>query len=49
MDSDGRTRLQILKQSDQWLEETHDYVQWLFPTDEKSLFNADAPIISQSE
>lgn len=49
MDSAGRERLQILKQSDQWLEETHDYIQWLFPTDEKSLFNADAPIISQTE
>ena len=31
------------------LERTHDYIQWLFPTIESSLFNKDAPIPSKAE
>lgn len=37
----------ILSQSDSWLEQKHDYIQWLFPTDEPSRFNQKAPVISQ--
>ena len=25
----------------------HDYVQWIFPTDEASMFNSSAPLLSQ--
>jgi hypothetical protein len=30
-DHRGRRLSQILQKSDRWLEETHDYIQWLFP------------------
>jgi Opioid growth factor receptor (OGFr) conserved region len=29
------------------LECTHDYIQWLFPLDEQSRFNTDAPIVNE--
>ena len=40
-----------LSLSDMWvfsyreLEDRHDYIQWMFPTTEKSAFNPDAPIV----
>lgn len=30
-------------------EDTHDFIQWLFPLDEPSKYNADAPILNESE
>ncbi len=42
-DSEGRSIEQILRFDDRALEGTHDYIQWLFPTRQRSAFNADAP------
>ena len=35
-DNRGRVLLQIVGQSDEWLESTHDFIQWLFPLSEAS-------------
>ena len=43
----GYTLEYILGQSDSWLEQKHDYIQWLFPTAKSSCFNPKAPVISQ--
>lgn len=43
----GYTLEDILSQSDSWLEQRHDYIQWLFPTDQTSQYNPKAPVISQ--
>lgn len=45
-DAKGRTLKQIWNFSDRELEETHDYIQWLFPTTEMSMFNHDAPVLT---
>jgi Opioid growth factor receptor (OGFr) conserved region len=46
----SRRRLdEILLWDDQALEQVHDYIQWLFPLDEPSAFNADAPLVTQSD
>lgn len=44
-DNRGRSLAQILKQSDAWLERTHDYIQWLFPLKNKSGANPGAPLV----
>lgn len=44
-DTRGRFLRQILNWPDDELERTHDYIQWLFPLDEPSGFNLDAPIL----
>ena len=44
-DDSGRVLLQIVGQSDEWLERTHDYIQWLFPLAERSGANPNAPLI----
>jgi hypothetical protein len=41
----GYTLDAILDWPDEDWEEQHDFVQWLFPTDEPSRFNPDAPVI----
>jgi hypothetical protein len=41
----GYSLEQILDWPDEDWEESHDFVQWLFPTDEPSLFNPDAPVL----
>lgn len=45
-DHRGRTLSQIIQKSDRWLEETHDYIQWLFPLYVCSQFNPDAPLLT---
>jgi Opioid growth factor receptor (OGFr) conserved region len=45
-DHKGRTLSQILQKSDRWLEETHDYIQWLFPLEARSEFNPHAPVLT---
>lgn len=45
-DHRGRTLSQILQKSDRWLEETHDYIQWLFPLYVRSKFNPHAPLLT---
>ena len=37
---------ELLAQDDSFFEGSHDYIQWLFPTMEKSRFNTKAPVIN---
>ena len=46
-DSHGRMLAEILKQDDDWLESCHNYIQWLFPTQEISRVTPDAPILDK--
>ncbi len=48
-DSEGRSLGKILSYSDNELEGSHDVVQWLFPLNETSNFNADAPILTDDD
>lgn len=41
--------LDTLLNGNKWFEYTHDYIQWLFPLDEKSSCNKDAPVLSPSD
>ncbi len=47
-DNRGRMLNTIQSWSDEKLEAVHDYIQWLFPLDEGSAFNASAPILDQA-
>lgn len=40
---------EVMAFSDEKLEACHDYIQWLFPLNEPSNYNPDAPILSQEE
>jgi hypothetical protein len=42
----GRSLQQIWRWPDEQLERTHDYIQWLFPLTERSVFNSHAPILN---
>jgi hypothetical protein len=44
-DNRGRMLAEIHRWSDEDLERTHDYIQWLFPLTERSAFNSHAPIL----
>lgn len=44
-DDQGRPFVLIINKSDEWLESTHNYIQWLFPLAEKSGANPTAPLI----
>jgi hypothetical protein len=48
-DARGRLIEQIWAFDDAQLEEVHDYIQWLFPLDEPSAFNPDAPVLSPAD
>jgi len=48
-DHKGRSWAEIVSQTDEWLEETHDYIQFLFPLEESSKFNAHAPILTKED
>jgi len=42
-----RRKLELLRTLDYHaMEYNHDYIQWLFPTDEESMFNRNAPILT---
>jgi hypothetical protein len=41
----GYTLEQVLGWDDEDFEVQHDFIQWLFATDEPSLFNPDAPVL----
>ena len=45
-DAAGRTLRQILAWNDQTLEEVHDYIQWVFPTEQRSAVNPSAPLVT---
>jgi hypothetical protein len=47
-DPGGRKIQEIWEWDFEQLECAHDYIQWLFPTSEKSAFNSDAPIVDGS-
>lgn len=47
--NNGHYLRDILGWSDGALEMDHDYIQWLFPSNEPSNFNADAPVLTQEE
>jgi hypothetical protein len=46
---DGYTLDGILAKDDYWLEEKHNYIQWLFPLNKPSEAVPGSPIISQQE
>lgn len=46
-DDRGRTLEEILRFDDEELEETHDYVQWLFPLDVPSSVQPWAPLVDR--
>ena len=45
-DNHGRLLSHIHQFSDEQMETTHDYIQWLFPTDQASQSNYSAPVLS---
>lgn len=45
---DGTYTLQeILDKDDNWWEANHDFIQYVYPTDEPSKFNPDAPVLTK--
>ncbi len=48
-DDQGRMIADILEQNDTWLENTHDYIQWLFPNREASTVTPWAPLITSED
>jgi hypothetical protein len=48
-DDRGRTLAEIWAWDDEQLEYVHDYVQWLFPLAEASMFNSSAPILTADD
>ncbi len=48
-DNKGRRLFHVLGLSNYQLEHSHDLVQWLFPTTEKSAFNSDAPVLTEED
>lgn len=46
--SSGYTLEQVLGWPDEDWEEQHDFIQFLFPTDEPSMFNPDAPVLDSA-
>ena len=49
VDSEGRRLEEILSWDFIRLEIVHDFIQWLFPLDEPSQFNDDAPILTREQ
>jgi hypothetical protein len=48
-DSEGRLLPEILAWNFDQLEFVHDYIQWLFPLRERSMFNPDAPVLDDRQ
>ena len=48
-DHAGRTYQDILDQDDQWLEYTHDWIQWCFPLFEPSQSVMSAPVLESMD
>lgn len=48
-DDRGRTLDEIRAWSPERLESVHDYIQWLFPLRDRSLFNPHAPVLDDSQ
>ncbi len=48
-DDCGRSHAAILRCDDDWLERTHDFIQWLFPIDTRSGANPGAPVVTPAQ
>jgi len=48
-DHAGRTHAYVCEQSDDWIESTHDFIQWLFPLEEETRKSELMPILSKQE
>jgi hypothetical protein len=48
-DNRGRSLSQLQALDFSGLEDTHDFIQWLFPLDHRSSFNRNAPILSPDD
>lgn len=48
-DTKGRTLEEILNYSNLKFDIVHDFIQWIFPTNEQSLHNPDAPVLTAEE
>jgi hypothetical protein len=48
-DAHGRTIKDVLQQGDEWLEQEHNYIQWLFPLLDESAQVHDAPVLSPED
>ncbi len=48
-DHKGRHLSTILQWPDWRLEQTHDFIQWLFPTRQASIYNANAPLLTDQD
>jgi hypothetical protein len=48
-DAQGRTLDQILAFGDDEMESCHDFIQWLFPLEQASEFNSQAPILTKQD
>lgn len=48
-DCDGRSLQDIWNKDDEFWEYAHNYIQWLFPLNEVSNFNPDAPILTEED
>ncbi|MDB5727811.1 MAG: hypothetical protein JWQ00_1016 [Noviherbaspirillum sp.] len=46
VDNRGRSLASVLRWSDDALEFHHDFIQWLFPLEQASRFNPDAPVLA---
>jgi hypothetical protein len=46
-DVKGRTLKSILARGDRYLEDEHDYIQWVFPVPEQSKFSYNAPTVTR--
>ena len=49
IDHAGRTHAFICNQSDEWIESTHDFIQWLFPIEDERSRAASIPQLSAHE
>lgn len=41
------TLQEILDKNDDWWESEHNFIQWLYPTDEPSKFNENSPVLTK--
>jgi hypothetical protein len=48
-DSEGRMLSDLWGWSTEQLELVHDFIQWMFPLDEPSAFNPDAPLVTEAD
>lgn len=49
LDQHGRIFNEILQKDNEWWEDCHDHIQWVFPLKEPSRFNPDAPLLTDED